>query len=187
MSESVEKCEEAKRGIALAQLLWHDSRRRVPYPSLLSIVFLLNCDEKKPVQPPPTASAPSASAPSVAPISTPSAAASAPIPDRIGCQHILVAYKGAKNAPSGVNRSKAEAKARAEKLLQDAKASKDFAALAKDNSDDPGSATRNGSVGKFKRDEMTKPFSDAAFKLQVDEVSPVTESAFGFHVIKRFE
>jgi parvulin-like peptidyl-prolyl isomerase len=42
-------------------------------------------------------------------------------------------------------------------------------------------------VGKFKRDEMTKAFSDAAFQLQVDELSPVTESPFGFHVIKRFE
>lgn len=155
-------------------------------------VLALGCDEKKAA--PLAESAPPSALPSTAPAATATAtatvaAAPKPIPDRIGCQHVLVAYKGAKNAPAGVTRSKAEAKARAEKILQDLKdgKTKDFAAVAKEFSDDPGSAGRLGSVGKFKRDEMTKTFSDAAFLLQVDELAPVTESPFGFHVIKRFE
>jgi peptidyl-prolyl cis-trans isomerase NIMA-interacting 1 len=100
---------------------------------------------------------------------------------------VLVAYKGAKNAPASVTRNKDEAKARAVGVMANLKRGGDIVALAKEYSDDPGSATRNGSVGKFKRDEMTKAFSDAAFQLQVGDISPVIESPFGFHVIKRFE
>jgi len=163
--------------------------------SVTCVALALGCDEKKAT--PGAEIAPPSAAPSTAPsapttAATPTATAAAapkPIPDRIGCQHVLVAYKGAKNAPAGVTRSKAEAKARAERILQDLKdgKTKDFAAVAKEFSDDPGSAGRLGSVGKFKRDEMTKTFSDAAFLLQEGELAPVTESPFGFHVIKRFE
>jgi peptidyl-prolyl cis-trans isomerase NIMA-interacting 1 len=156
----------------------------------VALALASGCDERK-ATPATEIAPPSASAvPTPTPTTTATvAAAPKPIPDRIGCQHVLVAYKGAKNAPAGVTRSKADAKARAEKILQDLKdgKTKDFAAVAKEFSDDPGSAGRLGSVGKFKRDEMTKTFSDAAFQLQVDELAPVTESPFGFHVIKRFE
>ena len=100
---------------------------------------------------------------------------------------MLVAYKGAKNAPANVTRSKADAKARADDVRKKALAGDDFSELAKTYSDDPGSRDRLGSVGKFKRDGMVKPFSDAAFALKVDEISDVVETPFGFHVIKRTE
>jgi parvulin-like peptidyl-prolyl isomerase len=98
---------------------------------------------------------------------------------------VLVAYKGAKGAPRTVTRSKADAKKRAEEVLARAKGGADFTALVAEYSDDPGSKERSGSVGKFTRDKMVKPFSDAAFALAENEISGVVESDSGYHVIKR--
>jgi parvulin-like peptidyl-prolyl isomerase len=111
------------------------------------------------------------------------------IPDKIGCQHIVIAYKGAKNAPAKVTRSKADARKLADHVLAEVQGTpkKDFAEFAKQYSEDPGSVDRQGSVGKFKRSEMVAQFSEAAFKLRPNDVSPVVESPFGFHIIKRFE
>ncbi len=106
-------------------------------------------------------------------------------PVSVAAQHVLVAYKGAQQAPSGVTRSKADARKRAEEVRGKAKAGEDFSALVATYSDDPGAKERLGSVGKFTREKMTKPFSDAAFALPVDGVSDVVETGFGFHVIKR--
>lgn len=134
----------------------------------------------------PTASPPAAS--SAAPASSPAAPAASAAeaaPTVIAAQHILVAYKGAKGAPKNVTRSKADAKKRAEEVLERIKKGEDFSALVKTFSEDPGSVDRMGSVGKFERGKMVKPFSDAAFALKVDEVSAVVESEFGFHIIKR--
>ncbi len=100
-------------------------------------------------------------------------------------QHVLIAYHGAERAPKAVTRSKADAKKRADEVFAKAKAGEDFTALVSTYSDDPAAKERLGSVGKFKREGMAKPFSDAAFALKVDEVSPVVETIFGFHVIKR--
>lgn len=104
-------------------------------------------------------------------------------PTRIACQHVLVGYKGTKVGTA--TRSKEEARKIAEEVRQKAVAGEDFAELAKKYSDDPASKERLGSVGTFDRDGMVKPFSDAAFALKVNEVSPVVETYFGFHVIKR--
>ncbi len=98
---------------------------------------------------------------------------------------MLVAYKGAKRAPAGVARSKADAKTRADEVAAKAKAGEDFTALVKTYSDDPESLSRLGSLGKFNRDKLDKAFSDAAFGLRVGEVSGAVETPFGFHVIKR--
>jgi parvulin-like peptidyl-prolyl isomerase len=106
-------------------------------------------------------------------------------PTSVAAQHVLVAYKGAKNAPKSVTRSKDEAKKRAAEVTTKAKAGGDFAALVKDYSDDAATKERLGSVGKFTRDKMVKPFADAAFALGVDAVSEPVETEFGFHVIKR--
>jgi hypothetical protein len=126
---------------------------------------------------PPTGSA-SASAAS-------SAAAPAAVPDAVAAQHVLVAWKGAEKAPKSVTRTKAEAKKRAEEVAAKAKTGADFSALVAEYSDDPAAKERQGSVGKFTRDKMAKPFSDAAFALAVGESSVAVETPFGFHVIKR--
>jgi len=127
--------------------------------------------------------APSTSASAAPAASSPSAPTA--VPDAVAAQHVLVAWKGAEKAPKGVTRTKAEAKKRAEEVAARAKTGADFSALVAEYSDDPAAKERQGSVGKFTRDKMAKPFSDAAFALAVGESSGAVETPFGFHVIKR--
>jgi peptidyl-prolyl cis-trans isomerase C len=60
----------------------------------------------------------------------------------------------------------------------------DFAALATEYSTDPGSKRRGGDLGWFTKERMVKPFSDAAFKMEIGAISNPIESKFGFHVIQ---
>lgn len=100
-------------------------------------------------------------------------------PEERRASHILVRV----DASDGEAKRK-EARAKAEKLLAQARAGGDFAALAKANSEDPGSAAGGGDLGLFTRETMVKPFADAAFKLKEGEISDVVETEFGLHVIK---
>jgi peptidyl-prolyl cis-trans isomerase D len=59
-----------------------------------------------------------------------------------------------------------------------------FAEIAKRSSDDPGSAMRGGDLGFFGRGVMVKSFEDKIFSMQLDEISDIVETDFGFHVIK---
>ena len=63
----------------------------------------------------------------------------------------------------------------------------DFEALAKQVSQDPGSAARGGMLGWFARNQMVKEFEDAAFALQPGELSKPVLSPFGWHIIKMKE
>ena len=100
--------------------------------------------------------------------------------------HILIAYQGAAAAPPGVTRSKADAAALATDIAQSARAGADFRELVRKYSDDPSAKTNLGDLGKFKRPDKSKAFSDAAFDLLKQEVTPVPiEAPDGFHIIKR--
>ena len=70
--------------------------------------------------------------------------------------------------------------------MEKLKAGEKFGRLAKELSIDSGSAKRDGSLGYFGRGMMVKPFEEAAFKLQVGEISEPVKSEFGYHIIKRF-
>ncbi|MDM8357288.1 SurA N-terminal domain-containing protein [Pandoraea communis] len=80
----------------------------------------------------------------------------------------------------------AKAKAKAEALLAQIKQHpNDFAKLASENSEDPGSKANGGDLGFFARDAMVKPFADATFALKTNgDVSDVVKSDFGYHIIK---
>ena len=94
--------------------------------------------------------------------------------------HILIA--AGKDAPAA---DKAAAKAKAEKILaQLRKSPNDFAKLAKENSQDPGSAERGGDLDFFGKGMMVKPFEEAAYALKEGEISEVVQSDFGFHIIR---
>jgi peptidyl-prolyl cis-trans isomerase D len=95
--------------------------------------------------------------------------------------HILIAVK-----PDATEADKAAAKQKAETLAAQArKAPGKFAELAKQNSQDPGSAGQGGDLGTFARDgSMVKPFEDAVFSgKQGDIVGPV-QTDFGWHIIR---
>jgi len=94
--------------------------------------------------------------------------------------HILIAVDGKASADE-----KQKARARADDLLKQVKAKPTaFAEIAKAHSQDPGSAANGGDLGSFKRADMTKPFSDAAFGMKVGDVSGIVESEFGLHIIR---
>jgi peptidyl-prolyl cis-trans isomerase C len=75
-------------------------------------------------------------------------------------------------------------KTKAEKVLKDVKAGKDFAALAKQHSQDPGSAVNGGDLGFFQQGQMVGPFNDVAFSLKPGTTSNLVETQFGYHIIK---
>ncbi|HMI83569.1 MAG TPA: peptidylprolyl isomerase [Polyangiaceae bacterium] len=114
-------------------------------------------------------------------------APAAPALEEISAQHLLVMYQGSKSAPRTIKRSREEARARATEALDAIKRGQDFDKVVSAYTDEPGGAARRGALGKFSRDRMVKAFSDAAFALEVGEISTVIESPFGFHVIRRLE
>ena len=60
----------------------------------------------------------------------------------------------------------------------------DFAALAREHSQDKGSAAKGGDLGWFPRGRMVQPFEDVAFGMKEGEISEVFASRFGWHVVK---
>jgi len=107
-------------------------------------------------------------------------------PDRFGvaeerqARHILLQL-AADADPAEVERVMSEAKALVEQLR---KAPTTFAALAKEKSQDSGSASRGGDLGFFGRGAMVGAFEDAAFSQQKDEIGEPVRSDFGVHIIQ---
>ena len=119
-------------------------------------------------------------------------------PDKVRASHILISANTeelkAKLATDkklegaalteAVNKEMADKKAKAEKLLAEAKKDpKSFAKLAKDNSDDTMSAKMGGDLGFFGKEEMVEPFSKAAFSMKPNTLSGVIQTPYGYHII----
>ena len=100
--------------------------------------------------------------------------------EQIRARHILI-----KAEPSASADQKAEAKKKAQALLARAKKGEDFEKLAKENSQDPGSATRGGDLGFFPKGRMAKQFEDTAFAMKkAGQIADLVETQFGFHIIQ---
>jgi peptidyl-prolyl cis-trans isomerase D len=94
--------------------------------------------------------------------------------------HILI--QSPQDAPEAEQKA---ARARIESILQQVRKNPgDFARLAKEHSQDPGSGAKGGDLGFFPRGAMVKPFEDAVFSLKENQVSDVVRSEFGFHIIR---
>jgi parvulin-like peptidyl-prolyl isomerase len=78
------------------------------------------------------------------------------------------------------------AKAKAEDLLKQIKGGADFAELAKTNSEDS-SASAGGDLGFITKGQTVAEFEEAAFKLEVGQVSDIVKTQFGYHIIKSLE
>lgn len=76
------------------------------------------------------------------------------------------------------------AREKAEAIVLQLREGADFAALARSESQDPGSAESGGDLGFFTADMMVQAFADAAFALEPGATSGVVETEFGFHVIR---
>jgi len=101
-------------------------------------------------------------------------------PEERKASHILITVSA---DASGDERLLAREKA--ENILEQVrKDPEQFAEIAKEHSDDTGSATRGGDLGFFGRGMMVKSFEDSIFAMQLDEISDIVETDFGFHVIK---
>jgi peptidyl-prolyl cis-trans isomerase C len=98
--------------------------------------------------------------------------------DSVRVQHIILLAQA-----MDTDQQKKDRQARIEMIRQRALDGDDFAALAREYSQD-NSAPQGGDLGFFTRGSMVKPFEDAAFSLKKGQISPVVETQFGVHVIK---
>lgn len=100
--------------------------------------------------------------------------------EQVRARHILI------RTTDDMSRQEREAaRAKADSLLEAAQSGADFAELAEEHSEDPGSAAKGGDLGFFDRGDMVEPFANAAYETETGSIHPeVVESPFGFHVIK---
>jgi len=95
-------------------------------------------------------------------------------PERRRARHILI--------ESGTD--DATARKKAEDVFAQAKAGGDFAKLAAQYSDDPGSKAQGGELGWSTRESFVKPFADALFAMQAGEIRGPVKTQFGYHVLQ---
>ncbi len=100
------------------------------------------------------------------------------VPDRVHVEHILFMTVGKTSAEI------AEIKKKAEKVLDLVKHGGDFAKLAKQYSEDPGSKDKGGDLGWILKGQTVPEFQQVAFSLPVGQVSGLVQTQYGFHIIK---
>ncbi|MEJ2636223.1 MAG: peptidylprolyl isomerase [Calditrichia bacterium] len=93
-------------------------------------------------------------------------------------RHILLSTQGKSDS------AKQEIRKNMEDILARARKGEDFAKLAKEYSEDPGSKDKGGLYENFGRGQMVKPFEDAAFSVPVGQISDIIETQYGFHILK---
>ena len=120
-------------------------------------------------------------------------------PERVTAAHILVAARptlitqrlqNEKNLrgealATAVREEIERLRQRAEELRRKAVKGANFAALARESSDDAGTRDRGGDLGAFPRQSHAPAFDEAAFAMKVGQISDVVQTDFGFHVIKK--
>jgi len=100
-------------------------------------------------------------------------------PEAVRASHIMI------RTPDVTDEAqKKKAKAEATAVLAEIKKGGDFAALAKQHSQDAGSAANGGDLGFVPRGQTSPVFEQAAFALKPGQMSGVVESPFGYHIIK---
>ena len=103
--------------------------------------------------------------------------------EQVKARHILFRIAPKENDDEK-KAARAEARAKAEAVLAQAKGGGDFAELAKQHSEDTSSAPNGGDLGFFSRGQMVPEFETAVFALAPGAMSEIIESPFGFHIVK---
>jgi len=101
------------------------------------------------------------------------------LPEQIRVRHILITWK-----PMGKPDDRAFIRESMLPILERARAGEDFAALAREYSDDFATKQAGGDTGFFHRGEMAPNFEEAAFALEPGEISDPVETSFGVHIIQ---
>ncbi|TLY57313.1 MAG: hypothetical protein E6K52_14740 [Gammaproteobacteria bacterium] len=96
------------------------------------------------------------------------------VPEKRHGRHILI--------PAG--KDEAAARKQADEVFAQAKAGKDFSQLAKQYSQDPGSAKNGGDLGWAERNSFVGPFGDALFSMTAGEIRGPVKTQFGYHIIR---
>ena len=102
-------------------------------------------------------------------------------PEKTHARHILI-----KTTSTDTEAVKKEKRAKIDALRKKLVAGGDFAKIAKESSDCP-SKEKGGDLGSFAKGQMVKPFEDAAFTQKINDIGPVVETQFGFHIIQVLE
>jgi peptidyl-prolyl cis-trans isomerase C len=100
-------------------------------------------------------------------------------PERVRVRHILITWK-----PMGTQDDQAAIRKQMEPILERARNGEDFAALAREFSDDLATKNYGGDTGLFHRGQMAPQFEAVAFALEPGEISDPVETSFGVHVLK---
>ena len=99
-------------------------------------------------------------------------------PTRVKVRHILI------KAEAQDKEGSAKAKQKAESIREEAAKGKDFAPLAKQYSEDPGTKDGGGEIGYISKGMVVPEFEQAAFSMKVGEISSVIQTPYGFHILK---
>ncbi len=97
------------------------------------------------------------------------------VAERVKARHILLKSDAS---------NEATVKPKAEALLKQIQGGADFAKLAKENSEDPGSKDQGGEVGWMVRGQMVPEFEKAGFSLKVGETSGLVKTTYGYHILQ---
>jgi peptidyl-prolyl cis-trans isomerase C len=103
-------------------------------------------------------------------------------PEQVRAGHILIKVEA-----DADKQKKSEAMQKIKEVQKKLKGGQDFTMLAKEYSEDKASSAKGGDLGYFSRGQMVKPFEDAAFGMQPNEVSKIIETQFGYHLIKVYD
>jgi peptidyl-prolyl cis-trans isomerase D len=96
----------------------------------------------------------------------------------LAADHILLLTQGLPDSAKATMRKKIDA-------IRAQVTPANFSELARKNSQDPGSKDKGGSLGTFARGAMVAPFEQALLALKPGEISPVVETPYGYHIIRR--
>jgi len=99
-------------------------------------------------------------------------------PKRIKVRHILIRFD-----PKD-SEAMAKARKKAESIREEAMKGKDFAQLARQYSEDPGTKAQGGDLGYISRGQVVPEFEEAAFSLKVGGISNLVQTPYGFHILK---
>jgi peptidyl-prolyl cis-trans isomerase C len=107
-------------------------------------------------------------------------------PEMVRASHILLMTTDPKTNAELTDSQKAAKRKELEGILKRARAGEDFAALAKEYSEDPGSKDKGGEY-KFPKGQMMPEFEAAAFSLNTNQISDIVTTKYGYHIIKLSE